>query len=163
MAAQLASFAAVLGAMVGVAMYLSRPPSADKLYSSIAARVNSDDDASLGKVEDEVNTFLQHFSDDPRADVLRGYKERLELDKLERRLQRQKPGSGSTEVPLLPIEQLYLQAIGQAGSAPEMALVKLESLINLYGAERRSTQGMEGQVDQIRGTPIATPPNARQM
>jgi eukaryotic-like serine/threonine-protein kinase len=134
-AAQLASFAAVLGAMVGVAMYLSRPPSADKLYSSIAARVDSDDDASLGKVEDEVNTFLQHFSNDPRADVLRGYKERIELDKLERKLQRQKPGSGSTEVPLLPIEQLYLQASEQAGSAPEMALVKLQSLIDLYGAE----------------------------
>jgi eukaryotic-like serine/threonine-protein kinase len=134
-AAQLASFAAILAAIVAVAMYLSRPPSADALYSSIAARVNSDDDASMGKVEDEVNTFLQHFSADPRAEVLRGYKERIELDKLERKLQRQMRGGGSTEVSLLPVEQLYLQAIGLAGSAPDKSLAKLESLIDLYGAK----------------------------
>jgi eukaryotic-like serine/threonine-protein kinase len=134
-AAQLASFAAILATMVGVAMYLSRPPSAEKLYSSIAARVNSDDDSSLGKVEDEVNKFLQHFSDDPRADVLRGYKERIELDKLERKLQRQTRSSGSTEVSLLPVEQLYLQAIGLVDTAPDQASTRLESLIDLYGTE----------------------------
>jgi serine/threonine protein kinase len=134
-AAQLASFVVVLAAMVGVAMYLSRPPSADKLYSSIAARVDSDDDASLGKVEDDVNAFLEHFPNDQRANVLRGYKERIELDKLERKLQRQKPGNGPVNASLLPVEQLYLQAAGLAGSAPDKSLAMLESLIDLFGAD----------------------------
>lgn len=137
-AAQLASFAAVIAALVGVAMYLSRPPSADKLYASIAARVSSDDDASLAKVEGEVNTFLQHFPGDSRAEELQGYKERIELAKLERKLQRSTRGNGSVNVSLLPVEQLYLQAVELAGSAPERSLAMLESLIDLYGADTSS-------------------------
>lgn len=134
-AAQLASFAVVLAALVGVAMYLSRPPSADKLYASIATRVSNDDDASLAKVEDEVNAFLQHFPTDSRAEELQGYKERIELAKLERKLQRTTRGSGSANASLLPVEQLYLQAVELAGSDPEKSLSMLESLIDLYGAD----------------------------
>jgi serine/threonine-protein kinase len=93
-AAQLGGLVAVLASLTGVALYLSRPQSADKLYASIDARVEGDDDASLGKVENEVNEFLRRFPEDPRADVLRSYQERIELDKLERRLQRLTRGGG---------------------------------------------------------------------
>jgi len=138
-AAQLAVFVAVMMGLVGVARYLSRPPSADKLYASIADRASGDDDASLAKVEGEVNAFLQHFPNDPRAEELQGYRERIELAKLERKLQRHPRGNGSAEETLLPVEQLYLQAVGLASNGePERSLSMLESLVDLYGADTAS-------------------------
>lgn len=134
-AGQLAGFAAVLAALGGTALYLSRPPTADKLYSSIATRVDGDDDASLGKVENEVHEFLDRYPDDPRANVLRSYNERIELDKLERKLQRQTRGGGAADTSLQPAEQLYLRAINLAPNSPEEALAMLESLVDLYGAD----------------------------
>jgi hypothetical protein len=134
-AAQLGGLVAVLASLTGVALYLSRPQSADKLYASIDARVEGDDDASLGKVENEVNEFLRRFPEDPRADVLRSYQERIELDKLERRLQRLTRGGG-INTSLLPAEQLYLQAVGRFASFPDESLAMLEALVDLYGAEK---------------------------
>ena len=81
-AAQLGSLAAVLALLAGGAAYLSRPLSADKLYSMIDSRVERDDDASIAKVENEVNDFLERFPDDARGDTLRNYKERIDLAKL---------------------------------------------------------------------------------
>ena len=121
--------------MTAAAIYLSRPPSADALYALIAKRVARDDDASLSHVETEVDEFITQFPNDPRIDVLRGYKERIGLDRLERQLQREMRTGGQAGAGLLPVEQLYLQAVGQAGNAPDKSLTMLESLIKLYGAD----------------------------
>jgi serine/threonine-protein kinase len=131
-AAQLGGLVAVLAGLSGIALYLSRPPSADKLFATIDARVEGDDDASLGKVEKEVNEFLIRFPDDPRADVLRSYQERIELDKLERRLQRLARGGG-INTSLLPVEQLYLTSVSRAPSSPDESLAMLQTLVDLYG------------------------------
>jgi eukaryotic-like serine/threonine-protein kinase len=132
--AQVCMSVVVIVCLAGVAYFLSRPPSADKLYSSITARVEVDDDASLGKVENEVNEFLNRFPNDPRTEVLQGYKERIELDKLERKLQRH-THNGSVNLSLLPAEQLYLEAIGRIATSPDESLTKLEALIDLYGVD----------------------------
>jgi eukaryotic-like serine/threonine-protein kinase len=134
-AVQLASLVAVLLSLGAFAVYLSRPPSADKLYALITSRVDSEDDASLGKVDNEVTDFLNRFPDDSRADTLRSYRERIELDKLERKLQRQMRSRGVTDVALLPAEDLYLQATNSATNSPERSLAMFESLITLYGPE----------------------------
>ncbi len=134
-AAQLAAFAAVVATMGGAIVFLSRPPSADKLYAAISTRIDSGDDASLTNVENEVNSFLARFPEDPRAVLLRGYRERIELDKLERKLQRQTRGSGSVNRSLLPAEQLYLEAAGLAAASPEKSLAMLGALVDLYGAD----------------------------
>jgi serine/threonine-protein kinase len=134
-AAQLGSLIAVLLSFGALAIYLSRPPSADQLYALISSRVDNEDDASLGKVENEVGDFLNRFPDDPRADTLRSYRERIELDKLERKLQRQMRSRGMTDVGLLPVEDLYLQATDAAATSPEKSLAIFESLIDLYGPD----------------------------
>jgi len=141
MLVQLGSLAAVLALLAGAAVYLSRPATADSLYAKIATRVDGDDDAALGKVENEMNEFLARFPDDSRAEVLRSYKDRIELDKLERRLQRQTRGSGPFDATLLPAEQLYLQAAALSASSPEKSLAMFESLVTLYGAETTSEKG----------------------
>ena len=144
---QLVALVAVLAALAGVGMILLRPPTADKLYASIDARVEGDDDASLVKVENEVNEFLDRFPDDPRADVLRSYQDRIGLGKLERKLQRQSR-DGGINTSLLPVEQLYLQAAGLAATSPEKSLARFESLVNLFGPDA-STESHEAAPPQL--------------
>ena len=141
-AAQLGSLATVLALLAGGAAYLSRPMSADKLYSMIDARVERDDDASIAKVENEVNDFLERFPDDARGDTLRNYKERIDLAKLERKLQRQTRGGG-VDSTLLPAEQLYLQASAIAGTDAAKSLLMFESLIDLYEPKMAATTAAE--------------------
>jgi hypothetical protein len=138
--AQLAAFATVLALLGGVALFLSRPPSADKLYASIDARVEGEDDSSLVKVENEVNDFLDRFPNDSRAELLRGYKERIDLGKLERKLQRQSRGNNA-DASLLPAEQLYLQAANLAATSPEKSQSIFESLVSLYGPDTSVSPG----------------------
>jgi hypothetical protein len=133
MAGQLVATAAVLAAIGGIAWYLSRPPSADKLYASVMSRIDSDEGGSLIRVENDVNDFIARYPEDPRVDQFERYKERIELDKLERKLQQRKTrGSAATDPTLLPSEQLYLRAAGMADSAPDKSLAMLESMVNLY-------------------------------
>jgi serine/threonine-protein kinase len=131
-AGQLLVMTLVLGAIGGVAWYITRPASADKLYASITQWIESDDGASLARVENEVNDFLARFPDDPRATELQSYKERHELDRLERKLQRETRRKTNSSPSLLPAEQLYLRAAGLVESSPEKALAMFESLVNLY-------------------------------
>ena len=133
-AAQLAALAAVLVGMGALAMHLSRPPSADELFETISTQVEKDEDGSLNSVESEVNEFLALYPNDRRAGELKRYQERIELDKLERKLQREVRGNGTTDSSLLPVEQLYLQATAQAQFAPDNATRMLQSLVDLYSA-----------------------------
>jgi hypothetical protein len=134
-ALQLAALAAVLAVIGGAAWYLSRPASADRLYSSIMAQIDSEDGGSIARVENELEEFLSRYPDDPRAEELQQYKERFEVDKLERHLHWQTRRRAGMDASLLPAERLYLRATGIADLEPEKALVMLESLVNLYGAD----------------------------
>ncbi len=133
MAGQLAALAVVLGAIGGIAWHLSQPPSADKLYSSVMARIDADDVTSLVRAENELNEFLTRYPEDPRAAEFERYRVRIELDKFERKLQRRTRGSAATDPSLLPVEQLYLRAAGMADTDPDKALAMFASLVNLYG------------------------------
>ncbi len=134
-AAQLVGLAAALVTIGGIAWYLSRPASADHLYSAITTRIEAGDGVSPARVENELNEFLAHYPHDPRAALVARYKERIELDKLERTLQRQTHGTGASDTSLLPAEQLYLRATSLANSEPDKTLAMLESIVNLYGTD----------------------------
>jgi len=134
-AAQVAALLVVITAIGGMAYYASRPASADNLYSSITNQIETGDPASLGKVENELNEFLNRYSDDHRAEELGTLKEKIELDKSERKLQRETKVRIATDTNLLPAEQLYLRAAAMAESSPEQALKMLEALVTLYGVE----------------------------
>ena len=103
MAGQLAATVAVLGMIGAIAWHLSRPPRRTSLYASVMSRVESDEGGSLLRVENEVNDFIARFPDDPRVDQFERYKERIELDKLERKLQRKTRGSAATDPTLLAV------------------------------------------------------------
>lgn len=154
MTGQLAATVAVLSAIGAFAWHLSRPPSADTLYESVMSRIDSDEGGSLVRVENEVNDFIARFPEDPRVSQFEGYKERIELNKLERKLQRKTRGSTATVSSLLPAEQLYLRASGMADLEPDKSLMMLESIVNLYGAgdstESSTTKVAAGKKDPER-------------
>ena len=78
-----------------------------------------DERAPLGTVEAEVDEFLVLYPDDPRAGEIERYKERIELDKLERKLRRESRAGGTADPSLLPAEQLYLQAMNSGDASPD--------------------------------------------
>jgi eukaryotic-like serine/threonine-protein kinase len=160
-AGQLGLLLIVLATLGVIAWYLSRPPSPNQLYSSIMAKVEEGDGVSLTRVENELDEFLARYPNDPRAAVIERFKERNELDKLDRKLQRAARGIGASDEPLLPAEQLYLQAVNLADSSPDKALGTLESIVNLYGTdppadEARPTQDSSKKSDADRDAAART-------
>src|SRR4029078_5181790 len=119
MAGQLAATAAVIGAISAIAWHVSRPPTADSLYAAVMSRIDSDEVGSLIHSENEVNDFIARYPDDPRAAQFERYKECIDLDKLERRLQQKSRRSVATDSALVPSEQLYLRAVDLSDSSPD--------------------------------------------
>jgi hypothetical protein len=150
---QLAALAAVLAGMGGVAVYLSRPPSADELYRTITARRVVADEASVATTEREINEFLERFSSDPRAAKVAGYRDEILLDKAERRLQRDARG-GSADRPLLPVERLYLQAVSAEATAPSEAVSALQSIIDLYADKAPADDAQDNVNGQGRASVV---------
>jgi serine/threonine-protein kinase len=136
LAGQLAVTVAILGTIGWAAWRVSRPPSADALYATVMSRIEADETGSLVRVETEVNDFIKRFPNDPRVSRFEEFKDRIELNKLERTLERRARGNATAMPVLLPAEQLYLRAASAADSDPDQALKLLESLVNLYGPAR---------------------------
>jgi serine/threonine-protein kinase len=148
-AAQLTALVAVLGGMAAFVLHLSRPPSADELYAAIADHRKGDGDAPLISVENEIDRFLKSYGNDPRAAQLRRYKQRIELDKLERKLRRQARDSGVGDPSLLPAERLYLRAADLAETSPDEAAIMLQSLVDLYGPNQAGENDAVSAVVQL--------------
>jgi serine/threonine protein kinase len=113
------------------AWYFLRPSSADVLYGRIVAAGETGEPQRLMDVASEVNEFLKRFPADQRAGEVRQYQEDLELYQLQRRFELQARRRGGARG-LSPVQQLYLDAIHLAPTAPETAAAKLQSLIDVF-------------------------------
>ena len=132
---QLGALAAILVVVIGGIVYLTRPSSADELYRAIATIADAKVGDSLVPAEKQIAEFLLRFPSDARAEDVREFEKRLELEHAERRLQRAAQ-RGATVHPagLLPVERLYLQAVAAGQESPEKGIATFEALIALYGA-----------------------------
>lgn len=139
-AAQLVCLIAILGGIVWFLYYISQPATADDLYAAVAERGDGENDAPLGAKEREIDAFLRLYPDDRRATEMRRYKQRVELDKRERKLRREARDGGIADPSLLPVERLYLRAANLVESSPEAAVVTFQSLIDLYGPTAAEAQ-----------------------
>ena len=129
----------LIAALVGVglsAWYLLQQPSADVLYDRVVRRAESGE-TGLSRAESDIEDFLVRFSDDPRAETLRGFQERIELARLERKLERWARDLPATET-LLPVQRAYIEAINYARIEPERGMTRLQALIDLYEGVARS-------------------------
>lgn len=131
----LGSIALFLVALAG--WYALQPPSADRLHAQIVAAAETDDTALLAS-ESAIEEFLVYYSDDPRAEDIRGYQQEVQLARLERKFQARARRQALDEK-RTPIEQAYLEAIQLKSSQPEKAAERLAALVDLYGGEEDAT------------------------
>jgi serine/threonine-protein kinase len=154
----------LLAALIGVGVwvwYLLQPPSADELYQTIVDMTKDDTVSSYRRAEDDINDFLRLYSTDSRCEQLREYLNEIELDRLEKRLERGAKGQATT-ANVLPIEAAYLEALRYANLQPELGAEKFRALIDLYNHRRdltgptgfcvelarRKLQAIERQIDR---------------
>ncbi len=130
--AQVAALAASLLTIIGLGWYLTRPPTADKLFQRIETIAADEKADRLLDAEDDIRRFLARFPDDPRAAKLKPFLDEIDLMHLERRvprLQRQLSAGKSVS----PVQRDYVEAISLAGTEPERAIAKLQAMLEVYG------------------------------
>jgi eukaryotic-like serine/threonine-protein kinase len=122
-----------------------QPPSADTLYSRIAARMNTGSSGAktrseIGEVRDTITDFLGRYANDPRGGRVREWdqdlEERQEQSDFELRITLR-------DTPLSPMEQMYWEAAGNARLNPTKAMTELQAMIDLYeqpGEEKGKTK-----------------------
>jgi hypothetical protein len=126
--------------------YMLQPPDAATLYARVEASVKEDQDndgveeedeidiQGLSAVRNEIKTLLQDHNaelDITQRARLERYEEELELDRLERQLDRESRRVSGKQ--LTPIERAYLDAIVTLRSNRAAGLEKLKALVNLFG------------------------------
>jgi hypothetical protein len=137
--------AAALVAVGLTVWYLLQPPTADKAYRRIVGKVESGE-AGLLAAESDIEQFLLRFPADPRRNQLNELRERIALERMERKLERwaRNPPVGQ---PLLPVQRAYLDAIHHAQLDPEAGMAKFRALVDLYGGEAHA--GPTGQCVEL--------------
>jgi hypothetical protein len=123
--------------------YFLQPPSADKLYERIMSTTADGTTASALRAQNDIEEFLTWYADDIRCNSLREFEREIKLHKLERKFDLRVKGLAGTKK-LLPIERAYLEASKHVWLNPELGMVKLQALIDLYGP-KADESGPTGQ------------------
>ena len=143
---QLAGLVSGLVLLLLAGWYFTRPPTADSLYARIRAVAENGEAQQLASAEHQMREFIERFADDPRAAEVVGYQKEVELYRMERRLRIQaRMGRGTTG--LMPIEQIYVEAVRVSETDPLRAVEQFDALIDLYG-EPGDESNSEGDNDR---------------
>lgn len=130
----------VLVAIVVIMAYVvTRPVSADTLHARIMA-IADNPSADLRDAKRSIDTFLERFRDDARADQIRELAHSLDLDALERRARRRLPKS---QVPSA-IERDYRAAMARESESPLACGAALEAILALHQREPAAAQPASG-------------------
>ncbi len=132
---QLVSIGAIVIALItciAAVWYLTRPPSADDLYATFAAALETKNVDILSSHYDTLLEFQESFPQDERLDVVRGAIEEVEASRKLRTLVR-KSRRESTAVANSMMEASIVDAIQLAEVEPEKALRQLHAIHAVYG------------------------------
>jgi len=120
------------GALIATGIwYLSRPLSAEVLYSRIMEVAKEGETSDLARVEDQIREFARRFPQDERAGEVRALHEELELYRLQRQYERRARLRGGRDS-LGLLERAYLEATQLAATNPRRAMAKLEALLEVF-------------------------------
>jgi eukaryotic-like serine/threonine-protein kinase len=127
---------AVAAVMIGgIVWYANQRPTADQLYARVKQVADDGDAQSLVALEPDLLKFLEGFPDDPRADEMRQYQDEIELSRLQKRFELRARRTGAADA-LSPIERAYMEAVRQAASDPDGALLKFQAVVDVYGTAK---------------------------
>ncbi|MCA9267790.1 MAG: hypothetical protein KDA41_04940, partial [Planctomycetales bacterium] len=149
----IALLSAALVGIVALALWqLIVPPSADRLHQQITAAAESDDQ-DLSAAAPQISRFLSLYPSDPRAEEVQSYREQLELERLERSLERRAQRMQMDES-TPPAEQAYLEAMQLAQRDPYEAARRMQAVVDVFGsgegASERTVQLAERQLVRLR-------------
>jgi eukaryotic-like serine/threonine-protein kinase len=134
-------------AVLLLAWYLLQPPSADALYRRIERQTESQSTEALMQAEEDIQQFLNRFPDDPRSDRLKDNAERIEITRLERRLELQAKGL-QVQTSLSPVERIYIEALNTARIDAEAGIAKFQAMIDLFDSPN-GTSGSTGRCIEL--------------
>ncbi|MDR2754637.1 MAG: serine/threonine protein kinase [Planctomycetaceae bacterium] len=133
-------FASCCLILIGITIYyLLQPVSADTLYERIKQTINENSDndgissSALRSAEEDINHFLLEYSQHPMAEQVRFYQTELDLVKQEQILKRRQRIANS-ETPS-PIEQVYMEATALIKTDPEIAIIKLRAIVDVFHSD----------------------------
>ncbi|MEX0711930.1 MAG: serine/threonine-protein kinase [Pirellulales bacterium] len=113
-----------------VTWYFLQPASLDRLYQRVESKAAEE---RLADAEPDIQAFLSRCGPaDPRARKLEKYREQIDVDRLERKINLRIRGL-SRSTPLTPVERAYAEALALERQDPEAAIEKMEALVSLYG------------------------------
>ncbi len=124
--------AMILVGIIGVGSvlyFVTRPPSADKLYSEIAAAKQDPD--KLAETDHVIDDFLSRFPGDERVAEVSRLKKQIKRQRMQRQFERRARRVRDIEQ-LEPIERAYLTILRVMAEDPEEALKLTEALLQLY-------------------------------
>jgi serine/threonine-protein kinase len=130
LAPQTLALVVCLGALVGGGWYLTRPESADALYARIDAAAEAADAEGLKAVKDDIQEFLDRYASDPRAERVQSIADDADASS--------------------PVQRAYAEANRYALVNPELALAKLQALIDVYDDGKEGSQLTQHYVRRAR-------------
>lgn len=141
-----------IGAMIttliacGFGIYwLSRAPSANKLYQEISVAMDATEDEQLLAIEPIADRFKALYPNDPRLQDVEALLREIESVRSIRQMQR-KANRGGTD-PLDAVEQAFLECINAQSIDTVIAQRKLNALATVFSANEKLTARQRQLVD----------------
>ncbi len=128
----MAGIVALLLGSVAVAWWMLQPSSADDIYATITAAVDSGDDGQLLSVRADIDEFLERFPDDERLVEVQALADEAELVRRVKLLQRKAAQVGGAQE-LSAIEQAFLDCLQTRAKDVALAREKFTAFLSVFG------------------------------
>ena len=122
---------ALLGIIAFVAWQILVPPAADDLYANIQATADQNPD-NLSRAEGDIVRFLELYPNDDRVSELRALLDEIDLERKQKNFERRGRRPGAT-AELTPLERAYFEAVDLGRTQPQLAIDRLQAIVDLYG------------------------------
>jgi len=86
------------------------------------------------EVEAEIEQFLTSYADDTRADLVKQYRQVIQLDRFAQRMELRLKGLGRKE-PLGAAQRAFLEALRHEDTDPEIATRKYQAIVDVFGGD----------------------------
>ncbi len=120
-----------LALMGATALWVLKQPTADELYQRIKTKTADGTIQSIRQAEDDINNYLDHYSNKKSAAEIRKYQTEIELDRMQREFDLLSKRLVNKKK-LQPIGQAYAEARNYVQLDPEVGMAKLQAIVDLY-------------------------------
>jgi serine/threonine-protein kinase len=150
--ASIATIGTLLACCLGLAYWLSRPPSATSLFQRIQATVVAENEDALLEAEPTVQRFLELYPEDTRASEIKETLDEISILKTLRRLQvRSGYRADKFDAQSIdPIEQSTIDCLRLASVDPKAAIKKIDALLLVFASAEQLSPYQKRLIDANR-------------